>query len=84
MPSRNGGTWSTSDLGAAAFAHMMGLEILGVEKPSSRFIFKFSDPEGRGESLQIAYLNSESRRFDSAVRSLKKLCYDDGSTRRRR
>lgn len=75
---RNGHKWETSDLGTAAFVHMSGLEILGVRRSQGkgRFIFVFSDPDDRGQELTVNYLNSESRRFDAAVRSLKKLCYD--------
>lgn len=70
------GEWETSDLGTAAFAHMLGLKLLGsVKDPRGSFIFRFSDPEGRGPNYEVDYLNSECRRFDSAVRSLKKLCH---------
>lgn len=69
--------WETTDLGTAAFVHMLGLNLLGASKaPGGRFMFRFEDPEGRGDNYAVDYLNSECRRFDSSVRSLKKLCYD--------
>lgn len=76
------GDWETSDLGTAAFIHMRGLEILGAHRvPRGRanggkFMFAFADPDHEGRSLQVEYLNSDCRKFDAAVRSLKKLCYD--------
>jgi len=71
-------SWETSDLGTAAFVHMKGLEILGSTRSpqNGRFMFRFSDPQGRGEALMVEYLNSDCRKFDAAVRSLKKLCYE--------
>lgn len=74
--------WETSDLGTAAFAHMLGLQLLGsARNQGGRFVFRFHDPEERGPNYQVDYLNSECRKFDAAVRSLKKLCHD-GSPRR--
>jgi len=77
-----GVTWETSDLGTAAFVHMLGLKLLGTTRGAGgRFVFRFVDPEERGPGYQVDYLNSECRKFDAAVRSLKKLCYD-GNPRR--
>lgn len=74
--------WETSDLGTAAFAHMLGLKLLGsTRSPSGRFMFRFTDPEGRGPDYAVDYLNSECRQFDAAVRSLKKLCHDSPRSR---
>ena len=86
MPDGNGAPWETSDLGTAAYLHGVGgLEILGVRRgPRGRFMFLFVDPEHRGEQLQVDYMNSTCRKFDSAVRSLKKLCYDTPQGARRR
>lgn len=80
MGGANGASWETSDLGTAAFVHMKGLAIRGARRAhdhSRRFIFVFGDPDSRGEELQIEYMNSECRAYDAAVRSLKKLCYDN-------
>lgn len=71
-------------MGTAAYLHMRGLEMVGVRKDApnrGRWIFMLRDPEGRGSELAVEYVNSESRKFDSAVRSLKKLCYDDKPTK---
>lgn len=78
MADGNGAPWETSDLGTAAYLHGVGgLEILGVRRQRSKFVFLFMDPEHRGGQLQVDYINSTCRKFDSAVRSLKKLCYDN-------
>ena len=84
MPAGNGHSWETTDLGTAAYVHMRGLELLGVRRSQGRgkFVFVLSDPDGVGEQLTVDYLNSESRKFDAAVRSLKKLCYE-GTPKRR-
>lgn len=76
-----GTTWRTTDLGSAAYAHCRGLAVLGVQRSERKneFVFVFEDPEGRGPRLMVDYVNSESRRFDESMRSMKKLCYDQGS-----
>lgn len=75
--------WKTTDLGTAAYVHMH-LNVHGVTQDGGRFTFVFEDPEGRGQKLQVEYMNSECRKYDSAVRSLKKLCHDIGQNRRTR
>lgn len=83
-----GEPWSTSDLGTAAYIHALGgLKILGVtlapRGTGAKYLFAFQDPEGKGDELQVEYMNSDCRKFDAAVRSLKKLCYEDGNRARR-
>lgn len=81
------GTWSTTDLGTAAYCHMRGLRVLKVElgaaAGAAKFVFMFVDPDDEGPNLSVQYINSESRQFDAAVRSLKKLTYDEPNRRRR-
>jgi len=82
VPATSSGTWETSDLGTAAYIHLKGLKLLGASRHTGgRFVFRFSDPEGLGETYQVDYLNSECRLFDASVRSLKKLCHDGGRGR---
>lgn len=74
----------TRDLAFAAYAHMRQLTVLSaVQKKkgtSTEYQFLFFDPPsdeypgGRWEELQVDFANSESTRFDSSVRSMKKLC----------
>lgn len=74
----------TRDLAFAAYAHMKGLEVRKAEQmkrgQSTEYRFSFNDPpseefpEGRWNELLMDFANSESTRFDSSVRSLKKLC----------
>lgn len=74
----------TRDLAFAAYAHMMGLKIKKATQwkrgTSTEYKFSFDDPstpeypDGRWETLLFDFANSEATRFDSSVRSLKKLC----------
>lgn len=89
MADSNGAPWETSDLGTAAYIHGIGgLEILGAQRRGAQrggqFVFMFKDPDQKGTVLQVEYLNSDCRKFDAAVRSLKKLCYDEPRVRARR
>ena len=78
MPEGNGQPWETSDLGTAAYAFMQGTKLLGSRcEGRGRWVFRFDATQDQGEQFQVEYLNSECRKFDSAVRSLKKLCYGD-------
>lgn len=78
----NATPWETTDLGSAAFALSRGLVIRGVNRREGRdVVFSFDDPEGKGPGLMIAYANSSERKYDEAVRTLKKLAPE--FTRRR-
>ena len=69
---------STKDLAFAAYAHMEGLAVVrAVEQRNgslNEYSFMLADPDGRWETLFTRFANSESQRFDSSVRALKKLC----------
>jgi len=69
---------TTKDLAFAAYAHMAGLAVIRaveVRRGSvNEYSFLLDDPENRWESLFTSFANSESQRFDSSVRALKKLC----------
>jgi transposase len=40
----------------------------------NEYAFLLDDPEDRWETLFTQFANSESQKFDSSVRALKKLC----------
>lgn len=69
---------STKDLAFAAYAHMEGLAVIrAVEQRKgavNEYAFLLDDPEDRWETLFTQFANSESQKFDSSVRALKKLC----------
>jgi hypothetical protein len=74
--------WETSDIGVAAYIFMNDVEVLGAVSDSRRrFRFIFNDEDGVCDTLKVSYVNSESARFDNAVRTLKKLCYQSSSDR---
>lgn len=74
----SGSTSRTSDIGFAAFLFMNDLRVLAARRipGSKQFEFVFEDPEARACDLQVAYVNSEARKFDEAVRAMKKMCQD--------
>lgn len=68
------GMKTTRDLALAAYIKMHGLEIVkAVRTGRYKFEFAFRDPEGRFDSLRLGFANSECHRFDSEMRTLKKL-----------
>lgn len=74
----------TKDLAFASYAHMKGLEILKAEKIHKSNIIEYnfvfldemttSQPKGIWNKLHVDFANSESRKFDGSVRTLKRLC----------
>lgn len=83
-PPRQAAYKETGDLAFAAYAHMNGLKIVRAKEwrrgNSLEFQFAFDDPpsadypDGRWDQFHIDFANSEAARFDSSLRSLKKIC----------
>jgi len=71
-----GDTRTTKDLAVAAYVYLQGLKITRAVrlKGSYEFEFAFKDPEDKFDQLVLDFANSDCHRYDSAVRTLKKLC----------
>jgi len=68
--------YSTPDLSTAAFLLMRGIRLIHASKlPSGKFIFTFSDPDQKCQSLSLEFLNSEFSDYDNHVRNLKRMIY---------
>lgn len=84
-------TWETTDMSTAAYVALFGkpheVVLLKTERGGGgggdRYTFVFSDPKGHGPLLQVQFSNSDFRKYDDQIRSLKKLCYDGKSRSRR-
>lgn len=68
----------TQSLSFAAYCHMRGMTIVKAAEARGRgnveYSFAFADPDARWDSYLIDWANSESGRYDNAVRTLKQLC----------
>jgi hypothetical protein len=70
---------STSDLALMAFYLYHNIELVKVERKGGRvsgsngYAFVFRDPDGRAEELRIQWANSEMRRYDGCIRTLRKV-----------
>lgn len=64
------------DIDLSAWLHMHGVVITDAYKVRRESIITFYDPdtENKIDSLVVNWLNSESARFASAVRQIKKVC----------
>lgn len=73
---------TTRDLALAAYMMMRGLQIKKAERRNgggrASFSFTIHDPEGQFDQLAVDFANSESQRFDSCVRTVKKLMNRNG------
>jgi len=67
--------YTTSDLPLAAFLMMRGLKLVSAGRSGNKFEFILEDPDNLGNSLTIEYINSEFGKFDTYLRSLKKMLY---------
>jgi hypothetical protein len=67
-------TYTTSDIALAAYLKLKGLVLIECAK-GEKFNFVFEDPDGRAGTLSMAFANSEIRKYDDEIRSLKKIIY---------
>jgi hypothetical protein len=69
-------TFETSDIGVAAYVMMKGLRLKSaVRDVRGRFKFIFEDPNNKGSSYAVDYVNSEAARFDANMKNLKNILY---------
>lgn len=64
----------TSDIALAAYLKLKGLILVDCSR-HDKFQFEFEDPNDEAQKLAIEFANSECRRFDDEMRSLKKIIY---------
>jgi len=71
-------TYSTSDIALAAYLKLQGMLLVECGRDGQKFRFVFEDPDDRGAHLALEFVNSECRRYDDEIRSLKKVLYSSG------
>lgn len=64
----------TNDLSFASYLVMSGLTLIKANRLGKSFQFIFAY-DARIEELKISYVNSESSKFDDAVRKVKKILF---------
>lgn len=64
----------TSDIALAAYLKLRGLILVECSR-EDKFNFVFEDPDNEAESLALDFVNSDMRRYDDEMRSLKKIIY---------
>jgi hypothetical protein len=72
------GVWETTDMSLAAWMRAKGKRIISVHKIEYRrneFRFMFEDKKSECSGLALDFLNSDAHDFDTALRSLKKMCF---------
>lgn len=72
-------TYSTSDIALAAYMKLKGMLLVECGRDSQKkFHFVFEDPDSQGAKLALEFVNSDFRRYDDEIRSLKKVLYNSG------
>jgi hypothetical protein len=67
--------FSTNDLSFAAYMIMRGAQLLSAKRFGKSYKFTLKLTVANAQELKIAYINSESARFDAAVRDLKTILF---------
>ena len=68
----------TNDLSLAAYLVMRGCELMHAKQLGKTFKFIMNLGDHQAQTLQADFINSEARRFDGAVRDLKKIMFSGG------
>jgi len=71
-------TYTTSDIALAAYLKLQGLRLIECGR-GDKFNFVFEDPGNKAEMLAIEFINSDMRKYDDEMRSLKKIIYSKNS-----
>jgi hypothetical protein len=72
------GTYTTSDIALAAYLKLQGLRLIECGR-GDKFNFVFEDPENQAGQMAIEFINSDMRKYDDEMRSLKKIIYSKNS-----
>ncbi len=64
----------TSDIALAAYLKLKGLKLIECSR-GDKFNFVFEDDDEQAGVLSLEFINSEIRKYDDEMRSLKKIIY---------
>jgi len=78
MSSSTQNRYTTSDIALAAYLKLKGVRLVDCGKDGQKFSFIFEDPSFSCEDLALEFANSDCRRYDDEMRSLKKVLYSKG------
>lgn len=66
--------FKTSNIALAAYLKLKGLRLTECSR-DDKFCFVFEDPDGVAKELEIEFVNSDMRKYDDEMRSLKNMIY---------
>jgi hypothetical protein len=66
--------YTTSDIALAAYLKLKGLRLVDCGR-GDKFSFVFEDPNNEAEQFALDFINSDMRKYDDEMRSLKKIIY---------
>ena len=66
-------TFETEDIALCAYLKMKGLAVLDYDASRYKIRFILDNPGNICKKLQLEYLNSECREFDSVIKDLRKI-----------
>tara|TARA_B100001094_G_C18012151_1_gene710662 strand:+ start:63 stop:296 length:234 start_codon:yes stop_codon:yes gene_type:complete len=69
-------TFTTSDIGIAAYLQLQGFKLLVCKREQGgRFYFEFADNDMSCSEKSLEFLSSDFCKFDNNVRNLKKILF---------
>lgn len=73
-----GKQFTTNDLSFAAYLMVRGCALMSAKCRGKTYSFTVDLGERGEHNMKVEYVNSESAKFDAAVRDLKKIMFSDG------
>lgn len=70
--------FTTNDLSFTAYLMMRGCKLIDARKLGQSYKFVVELNTENKQKLKLEFINSESARFDAAVRDLKKIMFSGG------
>jgi hypothetical protein len=70
-------SFSTNDLSFAAYLMMRGCPLVSAKKLGKSYSFTLDLGSLEVDRLKVEFINSESSKFDAAVRDLKKIMFSE-------
>ena len=72
----SGKIYITSDIAIAAFLMMKGMKLISASRGiKGRFRFEFDNSKNEADTFAVAFVNSESAKFDAHIKNLKNILF---------
>ena len=72
----SGKIYITSDIAIAGFLMMKGMKLISASRGAKgRFRLEFDNSKNEADTFAVAFVNSESAKFDAHIKNLKNILF---------